>query len=327
MRVFANAKELARIMKSACKIARPKMQLPVLSHVAVSFDGGLLTVTANDGKRTYSEWIEAEGEAGRCTIEADKLLKACGAIGDNMATLEPDSIKGGKSKLKLQSGAYANFPMPDFESGVEVGITGKELCEVAKALSYATPANSWRTQINGLHLGGDCAAATDSFVLAWRKIGYDAEPITIPTESARQLSGLSGRVIVSPSQLIVEGESSRFTTTLLGEKYPDWPRMIPKSHEAEVAVNAREFVEAMRAAQIGGEKAHFEIEDGEVVIWNDGARVSCPCASDKPLKVGFHLQYMIDSVLAVGRDDVTLKLNQVGPSVVGDEQLIMPVKF
>lgn len=327
MKVFVSAKDLAAVMKSACKIAKPKAMNPVMSHVAVSFDDGLLTITANDGKRTYSEWLKAKGDAGRCTIEADKLMRACAAIGDKEATLQPDSISGGKSKLQLSSGHYSEFPQPDYESGIAVAVAAERLCEAAKELAYATPGNHWRTMINGLHLGGDCAAATDSFVLAWRKIDYDGKEITIPTESVRHMSGLSGKVSVSESMLIIEGDSSRFTTTLLGEKYPDWPRMIPKSFDAEIAIHADEFIEAMRAAQIGGEKAKFDFGDGQVLISNSGASVACDCASDAEFSNGFHLQYMIDSVTAAGRNDVTLKLNSAGPSMIDDQQLIMPVKF
>lgn len=327
MKVFVSSKELAGIMKSMCKVARPKSMSPIMSHVAVCFDDGLLTVTANDGKRTLSEWIPAEGEAGRCTIEADKLLRACAAIGDHTATLEPDSIKGGKAELRLSGGHYSDFPQPDYEAGRPVGVTAEGLCDIAKELLYATPANHWRTMINGLHLGGDCVAATDSFVLAWRKIDYSEKSITIPTESVRHLSGMSGKVLVSDSMLIIEGSSSRFTTTLLSEKYPDWPRMIPVKFDCEIAIYADEFVDAMRVAQVGGEKAQFKFRDGQVEISNSGSSVTCDCASDSEFSGGFHLQYMIDTVLAAGRNDVTLKLNSVGPSMVDDQQLIMPVKF
>ena len=122
MKIQTTKDVLAAATKRAAKVARSKSTIPVLSHVAVDFDGETVTITANDSIRTYSEKFPAQGEPGQCTIEADKLAKAAGGMKSGEIELTPTQIKQGRSKLKLESLRYADFPQPDYGAADDCGI-------------------------------------------------------------------------------------------------------------------------------------------------------------------------------------------------------------
>lgn len=97
MKIITNKNTLNAAMKNASRIANPKSTMPILSHVAIDFDGETVTITANDSSRTYSERFAATGDAGQCTIEAAKLAKAVAGMKSGEIELTPDQIRQGQA--------------------------------------------------------------------------------------------------------------------------------------------------------------------------------------------------------------------------------------
>src|SRR6056297_2756138 len=127
MKLIIEKNTIASVMKKAIKVANPKSMIPILKHVAIDFDGEKCTITANDTSRTYSEMFAAEGESGQWTIEADKLAKAVNGMKSGPVEITPEYVKQGRSKIKLESLKYSDFPQPDYEKAEDAGVTGEQL--------------------------------------------------------------------------------------------------------------------------------------------------------------------------------------------------------
>lgn len=328
MKLTTEKQLLANAMKKAAKIANPRSTLPILTHVAVSFDGEMCTITANDSARTYSERFPAKGEPGECTIEADKLLKAVNGMRNGEVTLTDKQISQGRSKLKLESRNYADFPQPDYDDAKPCGLTGEALADLIGIVGHAVPTKDVRPMLNGVHLTAGKCVATDGHRMAFADCEYDGPDLIIPAESVRQMADLSGQVSVSDRQLIIESDSARFSTNLVDAKYPDWLRMVPNQFEATATMGADDLVAALKTAQLGGDVARLQFADGQCHISNDKAESACDAECDTDITAGVFMQYIIDAVLASGQDSVTIGLNPSRPGLlIADRFTVMPVRF
>lgn len=328
MKIITTKQVLSSVMKKAAKIASTRATIPILSHVAIDFDGETCTITANDSARTYSERFQATGDAGSCTIEADRLLKAVNGMSAGDVELTETQIKQGRSKLKLESRNYADFPQPDYDDAENSGITADDLSAIISEIGHAIPAKDVRPMLNGLHFTEGHAVAADGFRMAWANCAYSGPDIIIPAESIRQMPDISGKVMVSSGQIIIESDDARYTTNLVDAKYPDWNRIIPKKFDATATVNCDELIQALKTAQIGHEKAKLSFSGGQCVITNEGAESACDAQCDSDVEVGFWIQYLIDAIQADGTDSITIGLNPSIPGcMVNDRFVVMPVRL
>src|SRR6056297_3463307 len=161
MKLTTDKTTIAAAMKQAVKVANPKASIPVLSHVAIDFDGQNCTITANDSLRTYSATFPAEGEPGQCTIEADKLSRAVNGMKSGDIEITPTQIKQGRSKLKLESMPYDNFPQPDYDESEDAGISAESLSDAIRTVQHAMAMKDVRPMLNGVHLCEGHCVATD----------------------------------------------------------------------------------------------------------------------------------------------------------------------
>lgn len=327
MKLTIEKNTLNNVMKKAAKVASPKSTMPILTHVALDFDGVALTITANDSARTYSETVPAEGEPGQCTIEAAKLSKAVSGMKSGDLELTPGQIKQGRSKLKLESRNYADFPQPDYAEAEDSGLTGEQLAEAISVIGHAMPQKDVRPMLNGIHLTAGYAVATDGHRMAFVEVPYQGPDIIIPADSARQMGDMGGKVMVSASQLIIDGGGSRFSTNLVESKYPDWRRVRPTEFESEATVNAGDLLAACRTVQLGGTMAKFEFADGDVRISNDEAESMADATVKESLVVGFNVQYVIDAIVAADSPEITIKLNAGKSSEINGAFVVMPVRL
>lgn len=328
MKIITTKQTLASVMKKAAKIANPRATMPILSHVAIDFDGETCTITANDSARTYSERFKATGEPGQCAIDAGKLLRAVNGMATGDVELTDKQIKQGRSRLKLEPRNYADFPQPDYDDAQPCGLQAEQLAGIIAEIGHAIPQKDVRHMLNGLHLTSGNAVATDGHRMAWVDCGYEGPDLILPAESIRQMPEMSGQVMVSDGQVVIESADARYTTNLVDAKYPDWRRIIPKTFEATATVDSGALVQALKTAQIGGDKAKLTFGEGQCQIVNDNAESACDAECDAEVTVGFWMQYLIDAVSAADTETVTLGLNPSIPGcMVNDRFVVMPARF
>lgn len=328
MKIIAQKQLIANVMKKAVKIANPKATMPILSHVAISFDGEMCTITANDSARTYSERFPATGDPGQCAVEADKLSRAVNGMANGDVEITPEYVKQGRSKLKLNSRSYGDFPQPDYDDATDCGITGDQLADLISIVSHAVPVKDVRPMLNGIHLAPGHCVATDGHRMAWVDCEYSGSAIIVPAESIRQMNDLQGRVSVSDRQIVVESDTARFSSNLIDSKYPDWQRMIPEKFDATATINTDAMIAAMKTVQVGGDTARMEFSGGQCHVSNKNAESAFDCECDADIVVGSFIQYMIDAALASGSDTLTIGLNPSRPGMlINDRFVVMPVRL
>lgn len=328
MKIKTTKETLNAVMKKAGKIAHPKASIPILSHVAIYFDGETCTITANDSSRTYSERFAASGDAGQCTVEAGKLAKAVAGMKSGDLELTDKHVSQGRSKVKLESMEYSQFPQPDYDEAADTGLSGEDLACAVAVVSHAIPTKDVRYMLNGVHLTEGHAVATDGHRLAFQSCKYKGPDIIVPADSVRQMTDMGGMVKVSGRQLIIDNDHSRFSTHLIESKYVDWQRVVPTDFKSEVTFNCEDMMDALRTAQIGGELVKLTIADGVINLTTGQAESACDCECNESVEVGFNAQYLIDAITSSGEDNVTMKFStERSQGLIDGRFVIMPVRI
>ena len=327
MKIIIEKSDISATMKRAAKVAPQKSTMPIFTHVALDFDGEILTITANDGVRTYSESVPATGDPGKCTIEAQKLARAVAGMKSGPIEITEGQIKQGRSKLKLGSMPFNDFPQPDYEYAKSTTLMSGQLSEAIAIVAHAMPQKDVRPMLNGIHLTEGFAVATDGHRMAFWEIDYNGPDITIPADSVRQMPDMKGIVSVSDNQMIIYGNWARFSTSLQSGKYPDWRRVVQKEFGATATVNADDLLAALKTAQLGREIGRFEFTTDTLSVVNDNAEAACDLECDKEITTGFNYQYVIDAVMASGLPNVEIQINGMKSSLINGHFVLMPVRI
>jgi len=329
MKITVEKSAIAAAMKQAVKVANPKSGIQILSHVAVKAEPESVTITANDSQRTYSATIPAVCDPGDCTIEADKLARAVNGMKSGSIEITRDQVKQGRSRLKLESRNYDEFPQPNYDDTIESGVTAEELSDAISVIQHAMATKDVRPMLNGIHLCEGFAVATDGHRMAVQEIGYSGPEIIIPAESIKSIIGTVGSVRVSDRQIVIKSECARFSSNLIEAKYPAWKSVMPKEFCATATVKSDDFISAIKTVQLGGDTAKFKFADGQVVIQNDKAEAVVDCSVDSDAETGFNLQYLIDAVNASGQSEAEIKVGSGarGASLIDGRFTVMPVRI
>jgi len=318
---------LAPAMKKLAKIAGKKSSIPIMNHIAVDFDGDTLTLTANDGSATYSARMDAHGEPCQFTTEAAKLAASVSAMRAGEIELTDGQVKQGRSRIKLDCGKYSEFPQPDYGAAEPMKFSADALGASLAAVSHAVATDDVRYYLNGACLVDGNAVATNGHRMAWADLGFDGKVI-IPHDAVNQIIGMTGTVSLSQNQMIIENDSERFSTKLVEGNYPDWKRVIPTGTPMTIKASAGDILEALQAAQIGGETAKFEVSPESVTISNAGAEAAFSCESEGDMTIGFSIKYLIDAIKACGDDTIVIQLFEPNrPCIVGGNNVVMPVRL
>ena len=327
MKIIIEKSDISATMKRAAKVAPQKSTMPIFTHVALDFDGEILTITANDGVRTYSESVPATGDPGKCTIEAQKLARAITGMKSGPIEITEGQVTQGRSKIKLESMPFDNFPQPDYEEAKETTLHSSHLAGAIAIVAHAMPQKDVRPMLNGIHLTEGFAVATDGHRLAFWEIDYDGPDITIPADSVRQMPDMDGVVSVSDNQMIIDGKGARFSTNLQSGKYPDWRRVIQKEFVATATINADDLIAAMKTAQLGREFGSFEFTTDTLSVVNDNAEAVCDIECGSEITTGFNYQYVIDAVSVSGLPSVEIQINEMRSSLINGHFVLMPVRI
>jgi len=328
MKLTADKNAIAPAIKKLARVAMKKHSSPVFTHIACDFDGLTLEMTANDGRQTYSVQVEASGEEGRCTLEADKLSRSVQSMSAGEIELSDGQVKQSRSRLKLNTIDFDHFPMPDHDQADEMPCSADDLSNALAQVAHCMAKNDVRYYLNGVYLSGDYAVATDGHRLAWAPVGA-CNPAILPAESVHQIIGMSGSVSLGESQLIVEQTGERFTTKLVEGKYPDWQKVIPSGATGTITFNREEAIGAIQQALIGGDMMRVSLDDGALVLSNEGAESAVTVDVDGEVEqTGVHGQYLLDALKSI--DDETVEMRFHGsnkPMLVGDHNVVMPCRI
>lgn len=347
-------------------VVERRQTLPVLANFMLVARDGQLTVTGTDMEVELISAVTADvSQDGEITIPARKLLDIMKALPDGAnITLtvsdEKATMSAGRSRFTLSTLPASEFPATDQVETLEsVDVNEASLKNMMDKTSFAMANQDVRYYLNGLlfDFSGQQlrAIATDGHRLAVCDL-VGAVDITsdrqliVPRKGVMELS----RMLSSDDQVVtlaigrnhirlVKGDTI-FTSKLIDGRFPDYKAVIPVGADKQMLVDRPTFTQALqRASILSNEKykgVRLEAAGSTIKIIAHNPQheeaveeIEAELNFDR-LAVGFNVTYLLDALMAIETDQVSLELIDANSSCLVsapdsdvNRHVVMPLKL
>ena len=252
-------------------------------------------------------------------------------------------LKGGKSRFTLQSMPAEDFPLvqesPSF--GPVFSVPQKTLKDLLSQVAFAMAVHDIRYYLNGILFVAEgkqlSLVATDGHRLAFSSATLDIEvpkqEVILPRKTVLELQRLlsdkaEGQIAMqfANNQAKFTFDGMEFVTKLVEGKFPDYNRVIPKNHKNQIILGRTALLASLqRTAILTSDKfkgVKLNIDPGTLRVASNNAEQEE--ASDEldidyggdSIEIGFNVTYLIDVLVNMPQDMVSLELSDSGSSAL-----------
>jgi DNA polymerase III subunit beta len=320
-------------------VVSQKSALPILSHILIQAEEGVLRLTATDLKVSIECQVDCSvHEPGSMTVHSARLasilseLPECEiqfTLGENsIIALDADRIH-----TKLFSMSPDEFPPIRSFEGVEPLVLSQGLLRsLFEKTSFAVCNDQARYNLTGLLFeigeGSLTVVATDGrrMSLCIRKEVVQSEnavKVIIPGKMIAELERLLGsdeevQILIDESQAAFSFGSIRLVSALIEGSFPNYDMVVPKKHDKEVVIACGPFQEAVRRTRtMTNDKfnsVRFHVADGVMTL-----RVVTPEVGEyqeemaieydgAEVEIAFNPDFVIDVLRHMNTEKVSLVL-------------------
>lgn len=346
MKIACTQENLARGLATVSRIATSRATLPILANIAIATDKGRLKLAATDLEMGITTWISAKiDKEGDLTVPSRTINDFISTDSDKTIEMEIN-----QTNLHIKSEHYdANI------KGIETGeyplipqIKDKEICQIPAdklkdaILQTAIAASNDETRpiLNGINIKFSskeiCLVATDSYRLAEAKITNtklinEHSDVVVPTRTMTELARIiqAGdqivKIFLNDSQIAFVFGATEIISRLIEGSFPAYEQIIPKSSQVKLAVNSREFTNALKMSALFAKESANNIK---IKIIGDTLQVTAvsPQLGDTTssiqsqieaggeLEIAFNARYILDALNIINSEQVKLELNEINPN-------------
>jgi DNA polymerase-3 subunit beta len=349
MKVTLERADLLRALTAAAAVVERRATVPVLMNVLIEAADDQVRIVASDLEIQLGITVPAQVEqAGAVTVAAQLFQTIVRELDEGaQVQLELGSSDQGdrlqltsnRSRYRLPVIAASDFPLCEPVKGaVSFALACGDLAGMLKSIAYAMSTEETRFYLMGVHIDvrGDrlALAATNGQILAVaeRSVPKGAELLERGIILHRKLIGELVKLVDGvEGEIGIATDYERVTLTLGGIQiisklidgdYPDWRRHIPSDHEHILKVRTAALAAAVRRAvavsdeKARGVRADFKRDALQLSLrsaLNGTAEEEVPCSYDAAeFPVGLSSRYLLDTLDAIGADEVELALKPEG---------------
>jgi len=326
-----------------------KSTLPILSNVLFEVSGQSLTLTATDLELemvSYAD-IDNQGDDGKVTIPARKLLDICKSLpDDSVLSFESDGdvikISTGRSKYSLSTLAAEDFPnIEEWKGDVEFRLKKSELLRLIESTHFSMANQDVRYYLNGMSIeteGSEIrSVATDGHRLAICKISNEllslpTRQVIIPRKGILEIIRLLDpvdediQVFLGSNHVRILDSGYSFTSKLVDGRFPDYRRVLPRNGDKILETDKDQMRQVLsRASILSNEKfkgVRLNFSNSELKITANNPEqeqaeefIEIDFPYDE-VEVGFNVSYVLDVLNAVKDSKVKFTLADANSSVV-----------
>lgn len=347
-------------------VVERRQTLPVLANFMLVARDGRLTVTGTDMEVELISTVSADvSQDGEITVPARKLLDIVKALPDGAninfkVSDDKVTLSAGRSRFTLATLPASEFPATDqVESLDNISVSEASLKNMMDKTSFAMANQDVRYYLNGLLFdfsGSQLKAiATDGHRLAVCDLEGSVElagdrQLIVPRkgvmELARMLSSDEGEVTLAIGRnhiRLVKGDTI-FTSKLIDGRFPDYKAVIPVGADKQMLVERTDFIRALqRASILSNEKykgVRLEASGSTIKIIAHNPlheeaveEIEAELNFDR-LAVGFNVTYLLDALMAIETEQVSLELIDANSSCLvsapdsdANRHVVMPLKL
>jgi DNA polymerase-3 subunit beta len=330
-------------------IVERRHTLPILANVMIRKTGSDLQLTTSDLEIQIRTEASLGGDSGNfsTTVGARKLMDILRSMpSDQTVTLESNQnkllLKSGKSRFTLQTLPAEDFPLVQESTsfGPVFSIPQKTLKTLLQQISFAMAVHDIRYYLNGILFVAEgkqlSLVATDGHRLAFTSAILETEvpkqevilPRKTVLELLRLLSDKEGDIQMqfASNQARFMFDGKEFVTKLVEGKFPDYNRVIPKSHKNTITLGRAALLTTLqRTAILTSDKfkgVRINLEPGLLRVASSNAEqeeavdeIEIDYAGDN-IEIGFNVTYLIDVLTNMTDDMVRMDLADSNSSVL-----------
>lgn len=349
MKFSVNREVLLKPLLLVSGAVERKSTLPILGNVLFEVGGHSLTLTATDLELemvSYAE-VENQGEDGKVTIPARKLLDICKSLPDNSQLIfdahdEAVTISTGRSKYSLSTLAATDFPnIEEWQGDVEFKLLKSELLRLIESTHFSMANQDVRYYLNGMSIeteGNEIrSVATDGHRLAICKIGNDSlalpsRQVIVPRKGILEIIRLlepveeEVQIFMGSNHIRILDTTFSFTSKLVDGRFPDYRRVLPRNGDKVLTTDKDSLRQVLSRASIlsnekfKGVRLNFEPTELKITANNpEQEQAEELIEIDFPyeaLEIGFNVSYVLDVLNAIKDEEVLFTLSDANSSVV-----------
>jgi len=347
-------------------VVERRQTLPVLANFMLVARDGRLTVTGTDMEVELISTVVADvSQDGEITVPARKLLDIMKALPDGANVTfsvsdEKATLSASRSRFTLSTLPASEFPATDqFETLENISVSEASLKNMMDKTSFSMANQDVRYYLNGLlfDFSGQQlrAVATDGHRLAVCDLEGTVDitgdrQLIVPRkgvlELARMLSSDGDEVTLALGRnhiRLVKGDTI-FTSKLIDGRFPDYKAVIPVGADKQMLVDRAAFTQALqRASILSNEKykgVRLEASGANIKIIAHNPQheeaveeIEAELNFDR-LAVGFNVTYLLDALMAIETEQVSLELIDANSSCLVsapdsdiNRHVVMPLKL
>ena len=366
MKFTISREVLLQPLSQVVGVVERRQTLPVLANFMLAAREGQLTVTGTDMEVELISTVPADvSQEGEITVPARKLVDIVKALPDGSSITfgvsdDKATLSAGRSRFTLSTLPASEFPATDqVESLENISVAEATLKKMMDKTSFAMANQDVRYYLNGLlfDFNGEQlrAVATDGHRLAICDLESSVDvssdrQLIVPRkgvmELSRMLSGDDQEVILAIGRnhiRLVKGETT-FTSKLIDGRFPDYKAVVPVGADKQMLVDKATFIQALqRAAILSNEKykgVRLEAAGTTIKIIAHNPQheeaveeIEAEFNFDR-LAVGFNVTYLLDALVAIDTEQVSLELKDANSSCLVsapdsdvNRHVVMPLKL
>jgi DNA polymerase-3 subunit beta len=366
MKFTISREVLLQPLSQVIGVVERRQTLPVLANFMLTARDGRLTVTGTDMEVELISSVPANVSLdGEITVPARKLVDIIKALpdGSNISFSMADdkaTLSAGRSRFTLSTLPASEFPATDqVETLEDIAVAEATLKKMMDKTSFAMANQDVRYYLNGLlfDFSGEelRAIATDGHRLAICDLDSSVDissdrQLIVPRkgvmELSRMLSGNADEVTLAIGRnhiRLVKGDTI-FTSKLIDGRFPDYKAVVPVGADKQMLVDKALFIQALqRAAILSNEKykgVRLEASGSTIKIVAHNPQheeaveeIEAELNFDR-LAVGFNVTYLLDALMAVDTEQVSLELKDANSSCLVsapdsniNRHVVMPLKL
>ena len=366
MKFTISREVLLQPLSQVIGVVERRQTLPVLANFMLFAREGRLTVTGTDMEVELISSVPADVvQEGEITVPARKLVDIVKALPDGAnikvsVSDEKATLTASRSRFTLATLPASEFPATDQVETLEnIAVAEVSLKKMMDKTSFAMANQDVRYYLNGLlfdFAGKQLRAiATDGHRLAICDLESSIDitsdrQLIVPRkgvmELSRMLSGDEDEVTLAIGRnhvRLVKGNTT-FTSKLIDGRFPDYKAVVPVGADKQMLVDKATFIQALqRAAILSNEKykgVKLEAAGSTIKIVAHNPQheeaveeIEAELNFDR-LAVGFNVTYLLDALMAIDTDQVSLELKDANSSCLVsapdsdiNRHVVMPLKL
>ena len=364
----AAQEQLLSALQSVAGIVERRHTLPVLANVLLRKSGPSVEFTTSDLEIQVRTTVDLGGDDATfsTTVGARKVIDILRSLpGDQTVSLSASgtrlTLQAGKSRFTLQTLPAEDFPLVNESAdfGPTFSIPQKTLKSLLDQVHFAMAVHDIRYYLNGILFMAEGKAltlvATDGHRLALAQAELDSEvparqEVILPRKTVLELQRLlkdeatAIEMRFANNQARFQFSGMEFVTKLVEGKFPDYNRVIPKSHKNAITLGRVPLLTSLqRAAIMTSEKfkgVRLNVEPGTLRVASSNAEkeeaneeLEIDYAGDS-FDIGFNVTYLIDALANMDVEMVKIELQDgnasalfTAPDLPGFKYVVMPMRI